>query len=171
MSAASLVTAAATTLASAAAVSAATPTPAAAAAPTAIFAGTSFVHGQVAAVVLLLVQRRDCLASRIVIGHFHESKTLAPPGVPVGDDLGTPDLAELGEQFFQAGVRDVVTQIPDVQLHSHCQTPRKLAPRVYFPGRLERDQKWWPTRWRGEKAVGRSRKNEGYSARRQTNHS
>lgn len=114
----------AATLASATTTTVTTTSPATAAAATAtaaatVFPGTSFVDGQVAAIMLLLVQRRDCLAGRIVVGHFDKAEALAPASVPVGNDLGAPNRTVLSKQFFQARVRDVVTQIPNIQLHSH----------------------------------------------------
>ena len=79
----------------------ATTSAATASATTAFFAGASFVNGQRASAVILLVQAADRFVGGVVIPHFDESETLAPTCVPVLDDLSTLHRAELAEQGFQ----------------------------------------------------------------------
>jgi hypothetical protein len=47
--------------------------------------------------VLLAVEGGDCRFGFAIIGHFNESKTLAPPGFPVVNDLGRKNLPMLAE--------------------------------------------------------------------------
>lgn len=117
-----------------AAVSAATATATAAAKSTAattaattratVFTRTGFVDGQGTAIVLLPVEGGNCGRSLGVVGHFHESKTLATPRVPVVDDLGTDHLPMRTEQLLQCRTIDRITEVTDVQLLTHCRISR-----------------------------------------------
>ena len=100
-------TTAASTVAAAASTAAATSTVATTAAATststttALFAGASFVDGQRASAVILLVQAADRFVGGVIVPHLDESETFAPTGVPVLDDLSALHRAELAEQGFQ----------------------------------------------------------------------
>ena len=91
--------AAATT--AAAATSTVATTAAASTSTTALFAGASFVDGQRTSAVILLVQAADRFVGGVIVPHLDESKTFAPTGVPVLNDLSTLHRAELAEQGFQ----------------------------------------------------------------------
>lgn len=104
----------AVTAAAAAATTAATATAAAT-----LFARPSLVDDQRAAFVLLFVKALDCFPGRIVVGHFHKSKTFAAARVAVLNDLSTAHLAVRRKQGFQRGIRYLVAQVSDVQLLTH----------------------------------------------------
>lgn len=94
-------TTASSTVAAAATAASTVATTAAAASTTALFAGASFVDGQRASAVILLVQATDRFVGGVIVPHLDESETFAPTGVPVLDDLSTLHRAELAEQGFQ----------------------------------------------------------------------
>src|SRR5262249_7350606 len=83
------------------------------------FARAGFVDGQGAAVVLLAVEGRDRGFRLGVTAHLDEPETLAPPGLPVGDDLGALDRAVLREELFQLRAIDLIAEVTDVQLLAH----------------------------------------------------
>ncbi len=139
---------AAATVATTTAASTVATTAAASASTTAFFAGASFVDGQRASAVILLVQATDRFVGGVIVPHLDESETFAPTGVPVLDDLSALHRAELAEQGFQVRTRDFVAQITNVQLLSHLLAlPKIIVGPADFPGRIERSQMWWLTRW------------------------
>jgi hypothetical protein len=105
----------ATTAAATAAAAAATTTVTAAATTTAaFFTRTGFVHGQRPTVLLGVVQPTDGFLRRIVVGHFHETKTLAPAGIAVVNDFSAFHRAVCRKQRLQARVIDIVAQIANI---------------------------------------------------------
>jgi hypothetical protein len=71
-----------------AATESATTAAAATTAATAFFTRPGFVDGQGASAVLLAVEGCNGSLRFLVVGHFDESETFAPAGVPIVDDLG-----------------------------------------------------------------------------------
>jgi hypothetical protein len=69
--------------------------------------------------VLLAVQGRDGCLRLLVRGHFDESETFAPAGVPIVDDLSGNHLSVSAEQLFEFRAVHLVAQVPDVQLLTH----------------------------------------------------
>lgn len=63
----------------------------------AFFARASFIDGQWASAVFLLVQATDRFVGGIFVPHLDESKTFAPTSVPVLDDLSALHRAKLAE--------------------------------------------------------------------------
>jgi hypothetical protein len=104
----------ATTAAATAAAAAATTTVTAATAAAAFFTRTGFVHGQRPTVLLGVVQATDGFLRRIVVGHFHETKTLAPAGIAVVNDFSAFHRAVCRKQRLQARVIDIVAQIANI---------------------------------------------------------
>jgi len=117
-----LVAAPATTAAAASATATATATiTTTAAAP--LFARASFVDGQRATIDFFLIQALDRSLGLAVVGHFDKAKTLAAARVAIHADLGALHPPELGEERFQALIRDVVTEVSDVESRSHYTIP------------------------------------------------
>jgi hypothetical protein len=104
----------ATTAAATAAAAAATTTVTAAAATAAFFTRPGFVHGQRSTVLLGVVQPTDGFLRRIVVGHFHETKTLAAAGIAVVNDFSAFHRAVRCKQRLQARVIDIVAQIANI---------------------------------------------------------
>ena len=67
---------------------AATATPAATESAAALFARPGFVDRQRTAILLRFVQSFDSVLGRVVVGHFHESKTLASARVTILNHFG-----------------------------------------------------------------------------------
>jgi hypothetical protein len=70
--------------------------------------------------VLLTVQGSDSCFGFVIAGHFDESKALAATCFAVVDDLCGHDLAVGSEQLFQFRAVDVVAQVTNIQLLTHC---------------------------------------------------
>jgi hypothetical protein len=107
----------------AAASTAATTTATESAAVAAVFAGTGFIDGKGAALMLSAVQGGDGRLGLGVAGHLDESESLAPASIAVVDDLGRNNLPMSREQLFQHRAINVVAQVSDVQLLTHCVSP------------------------------------------------
>jgi hypothetical protein len=120
--AASATTTATTTAASTAASTAVSATAASSAART-ILAGTGLVDGEGPAAVLLAVQGRDGGLGFFIGSHLDETESLAAPGVAIVDDLRRDDRAVRTKQLFQLGAIDLIAQVADVQLLTHCRSP------------------------------------------------
>jgi hypothetical protein len=126
--AAATAVAAAAATSTAAAVAAATTstasaTTAAAAATAAIFAWARFIHGELAAIDVLIVQSLDRPLAFLAAAHFHEPETFGSAGIAIDDDLHGQNRPVLLEQTLQIRVGHAVRQITDIQLHSHGGTP------------------------------------------------
>jgi hypothetical protein len=105
-----------------------------------LFLGSGFIDGQGATVVLLAVQGRDGGLGLLVAGHFHKTKTFASARVTIVDDLSRHHRAVLGKQFLESRAVHVVTEIPHVQLLTHCRSPSMGSPQArdqFFRGRFE----------------------------------
>jgi len=113
--------AAAISTATATATAAATTVPTTATAAAPVFAGTGFIDGQGAAVVLLPIEGCNRGFRLIIVRHFDEPKTLAPTGIPIIDHLGRQDLPVRPKQLLEFRAIHLVAQVPDVQLLSHCE--------------------------------------------------
>jgi hypothetical protein len=111
--------AAATTTTASATVSATTATATAGT----ILARTGFIDGERPAAVVLTVQRCDRRLRFFVSSHFDETETLASTGVAIINDLRRDDLAVLAKQLFQLRAIDLIAQVADVQLLTHCRSP------------------------------------------------
>jgi hypothetical protein len=111
--------AAAATAASAAAVTTATATTAA----TSWLARTGFIHGERAAVVLGAVHSADRGLGFFIAAHFHEAEALAAAGVAIHDHFGALYRSEFPKHLVEIRVRNVITQIANVQLLSHDASP------------------------------------------------
>ena len=88
-----------------------------------------------------MVTSIEALDGRLSLGvraHFHEPESFGAIRVPVDDNLGTLNGAELGEQRLQVGLVDVVGQVAHVQLLGQGRTPdrKQNDPRDAF--RVER---------------------------------
>jgi hypothetical protein len=118
-------TAATTTVATATTAAAVTTTATAAAATATgtVFAGLGFIDGQSATTVFLAVQGCNRGLGFLIGAHFHETKTLAATGVPIGDDLRAVHGPMGREQFLQSGAIDIVAQITNIQLLAHLESP------------------------------------------------
>jgi hypothetical protein len=115
-------TAASATVAAAATATAtvtATATAAATTATGAVFAGTSFVHGECAAVVFLAVEGADCGLGFFIRSHLDETEPFAASGVPVADDFRALHGSVLREQLFKIRAGGIVAQVPNIQLAAH----------------------------------------------------
>jgi hypothetical protein len=111
--------AAATAAASAAAVT----TAAATAAATSRLARTGFVHGERSAVVLGAVHSADRGLGFFIAAHFHKAEALAAAGVAIHDHFGALYRSEFPKHLVEIRVRNVITQIANVQLLSHDASP------------------------------------------------
>jgi hypothetical protein len=111
--------AAATAATSAAAVTTATAT----AATTSWLARTGFIHGERPAVVLGAVDAADRGLGLFIAAHFDKAKTLAAAGVAIHDHFGALNRSEFTKQLVEIRVRNVITQIANVQLLSHDASP------------------------------------------------
>ena len=82
----------------------ATPGPTAAASPaTAALARPGLVHSEASSLMLAIVQALDRRLGLGVRVHLHETKSFAPTGLPVLNDLSALDRSKLGKQLFQVG--------------------------------------------------------------------
>ena len=100
-----------------------TPPPTTTATATAVFLGPRLVDGQRAAVHLLAVHPRDRGLSLLIGPHLDEPEPLGPTGVPVHDHLSRHDSSVGRKHVLQLAIRHPPTQIPDVQLLAHDETP------------------------------------------------
>src|SRR5690606_38399880 len=116
---AAVTTAATATVSAATASAAATVSAATATATATIFTWLGFVDRQRATIVLLVVESLNCRLSAVVFAHFNKTKSLAATGFAILNHFGTANFAELGEQFLQTSIGDVVTQVTDVQFLTH----------------------------------------------------
>jgi hypothetical protein len=113
-----------------AAAAAATATAPAATAATSLFARPGFIDSERTTIVLLLVQALNGRLGGVVVGHLDKAKSFASPGVAVHYHLSALNRAELGEQFFQAFISDVVAQISDIQSFTHDSAPLRRWTRL-----------------------------------------
>jgi hypothetical protein len=74
------------------------------------------VDRQPAASVFLVVQTVDGRLRRVLAVHLDKPEATAAARLTVLDDLGTPDLAKLGEQLFEVGTGGLERQVPNIQL-------------------------------------------------------
>src|SRR5436190_10858138 len=116
----SCLVASATAAATAAVAASATTTTAATTSSAALFAGPGFVDSQAAAINFLQVERLNGSLGLAVVVHFDKAKTLAASGITVLNDRRIFHLAKLREELLQALARDAVSQITNIQSHSHC---------------------------------------------------
>src|SRR5262245_15046322 len=96
--------AAATTATAAAATAAAAEAATTATAAAAVFAGTSFVDGEITTIDVLAVEAGDGRASVLIVAKLDETEPTGPAGVAVHDQRGGRDIAELGEEFAELGL-------------------------------------------------------------------
>jgi hypothetical protein len=89
----------------------------------AVFLGPRLVDCERAAVHLLTVHPRDRGLGLLIGPHFDEPEPLGPTGVPVHDHLSRHDCSVGREHVLQLAIRHPPTQIPDVQLLAHDETP------------------------------------------------
>jgi hypothetical protein len=79
--------------------------------------GTAFIDHDVAAIHFAAVEGCDSGLCLVAVGHFHETKALAPVGEFVQDDFGRRDFAVLGEQIAQVLIFQVPTDVSYVNVH------------------------------------------------------
>src|SRR5207253_2342719 len=108
-----------TATAAAAATTAAVAATTARAAAAAFGPGFRLVDSQAATARVLPIQGGDGRLGLLVALHFHETKALRPPRVPVHDDLGRLHGAVRLKHLREITVGYVVIQVADVQLLTH----------------------------------------------------
>jgi len=84
-----------------------------------VLARLGFVHLDVPAVALGAVQRGNSGLSLVIVAHLDKTKTLAPTGVPIHDNLGAVNSAVRAEKLLQRSVRYVVAKITNIQILTH----------------------------------------------------
>lgn len=115
-SAATATTITATTTAAAATV-AATATATAAAT---LFTRASFVDRQAASINLFKIEGLNGGLGLAVVAHFDEAKTLAAASITILDNRRVLNLAEFRKELLKALACDAISQIANIQTHSHC---------------------------------------------------
>ena len=121
----------ATTVAATAAITAATAavaaTPTPAAACSARGSRPGFVDRQPAAIMVLAVKALDCRHGFVVVRHLHETKTPAPSGLAVAQNLRRRHRSILFEQFLQVFGCYRVLEISNIKTLRHRSRPKRLS--------------------------------------------
>jgi len=76
---------------------------------------------------LLAVQRGDGGLCFLITAHLDKTKTLAPTGVPIHDNLGAVHGTMLAEKLLQHGISNFVAKITNIQILTHNNLQVRVA--------------------------------------------
>jgi hypothetical protein len=86
-----------------------------------------FVDRQPAAIMVLAVKALDCRHGFVVVRHLHETKTPAPSGLAVAQNLRRRHRSILFEQFLQVFGCCRVLEISNIKTLRHRSRPKRLS--------------------------------------------
>src|SRR5678815_877721 len=85
----------------------------------AIFTWTRFIHGERTSLMVLAVEKLDCLLCLGIAGHGNEGKPTGFTREFILDECSFPHLAGLREKVLQFDFSGVEGKIPDVEFTGH----------------------------------------------------